>query len=126
MKLNMDDVRRVLLDIEENQQGQEPMFSADFEVLSSFNKIGSEQYLYTLQKIKEAGLVNASFQSADNQIYFYSVSSLTFDGHEFLDNIRSPKVWTETKSIAGKVGSVSLDVIGQIASNVVMKMLALD
>ena len=43
---------------------------------------------------------------------------LTPKGHEFLANVRSDTVWNKTLTVAGKIGSYSLDLISKIAANV--------
>lgn len=41
---------------------------------------------------------------------------LTFDGHDFLDNIRNDTVWSKVKSQIGRVGeNVSFALIKEIA-----------
>ena len=40
---------------------------------------------------------------------------LTWQGHEFLNSIRDPEVWSKTKEGAKKVGNFSIQFIGEIA-----------
>lgn len=47
------------------------------------------------------------------------LQDLSPKAHAFLANIRENTVWTKTKGIASKVGSTSLDVMCQIASEVI-------
>ncbi|MGY0523152.1 DUF2513 domain-containing protein [Pseudomonas aeruginosa] len=54
------------------------------------------------------------------------MSSLTFDGHKYLDNIRDPKIWKESKKISSKLASVSIDIMSEIAAKVITKTLGLD
>lgn len=51
------------------------------------------------------------------------VQDLTPTGHKFIENIRQDTIWNNTKSIAAKVGSKSLDAIMQIASNVITELI---
>ena len=40
---------------------------------------------------------------------------LTASGHEFLDTVQNPEVWSKTKAAAKKVGGVGFDLFLQIA-----------
>ncbi len=40
---------------------------------------------------------------------------LTASGHDFLDSVQNPEVWSKTKAAAKKVGGVGLDLFIQIA-----------
>jgi hypothetical protein len=43
------------------------------------------------------------------------VSGLSWQGCEFLDTVRSPEVWRQTKEAAGKIGGVSISIFADIA-----------
>lgn len=45
-----------------------------------------------------------------------TISSLTWNGHEFLDNVRNDTVWAKLKrAVAEKGGAVSFDVLKALA-----------
>lgn len=47
------------------------------------------QIAYHCKILNEAGLINSyNAQYTDNLLYFFSVGSLTWEGHDFLDKIR--------------------------------------
>ncbi|KAA2241129.1 DUF2513 domain-containing protein [Salinarimonas soli] len=73
-----------------------------------------EQVLYHLELIAEAGLVEVqgSGFGADGTFLF---RRLTWNGHEFLDAVRDPEIWRETKGRLSKVGAWSLDVVVGVA-----------
>lgn len=51
---------------------------------------------------------------------------MTWDGHEFLDDIRSDSVWSQTKSaVVNQVGSVSLSVLQEVAKGIVKGLVGL-
>ena len=52
--------------------------------------------------------------------------SLSFDGHSFLDNIRDNQVWSKSKKILSAFKSVSIEIISQVATNVINKKLGLN
>ena len=43
------------------------------------------------------------------------IRSLTWQGYDFLDSVRSPEVWQKTKDAAKKVGGVGFDILIEIA-----------
>ena len=59
----------------------------------------------------------------DGHIYIFGVGSLTWDGCEFLDKIRSDTVWNKTKDVVKKKGlPLVLDVVKDVASAVISSM----
>lgn len=119
MKLNHDCVRDLLLLIEEVQVG-------DYIDVSSYQlkNYSSEDLCYTADKLLEAGYINGKIYPADNVIYWrFSVSSLTWTGHEFLDNIRDDGVWKDTKKVASKLTSVSLSMLEKISVTILTTLI---
>ncbi|WP_289068957.1 DUF2513 domain-containing protein [Faecalibaculum rodentium] len=119
MELNHDLVREMLLYIE-----REFAFN-DLRMASSIQISGYDRgaILYTARQLLDAGFIKGKAYGYDN-IPDTSISSLTWIGHEYLDNIREPEVWSKSKSIANRVGSVSLKYMSDIASQVVASLIA--
>ncbi len=46
---------------------------------------------------------------------------LTWDGHDFLDSIRDPVIWQETKEGVKKAGGFSLELLGDLAKGLLKK-----
>jgi Hypothetical protein (DUF2513) len=53
------------------------------------------------------------------------ISKLTWEGHEFLDNIKNDNIWNKTKSRIGDLTTVSLKVFASVAEAEVKKHLGL-
>lgn len=49
----------------------------------------------------------------------YLVSSLTFDGHDFLDMSRSKEGWGRAKNIADKTGGMSFEIFKAVLTDLV-------
>ena len=120
MKLNHDCVRDLLLFIEEKSDyntGIDP-----YEIELGYDHI---EVLYAADKLLEADYVKGikkNVISADlPQII---IKSITWEGHLFLDNIRDDTVWDKTKKIAKNFSSMSLSLIGKIASQVIVQMVS--
>lgn len=117
MKLNYDTIRELLLQIEEK---------TDLENVLEYDRNNTDQdTFYTLIKLKEAGFINSVELNTWIGIVHIQVKSLTWEGHEFLNTIRDPKVFKETKNQIGKLASVSLDVLGKVATEIIKNKLGL-
>lgn len=82
--------------------------------------------IYSVKKLDEAGYITANFSSdviyADDVLNcdYCSISSITYNGHEFLENIRESENWKKTKSAGKAAGSFALSIVGEIAKNVAL------
>lgn len=116
MKLKKECVRDLLLYFEKNLS-YENEIQANCITLKKYTK---DDILYTSDKLLEAGLINAKKEKwiLSNQPIII-VSSITTNGHRFLDSIRSPEIWRETKSKLKSLGSVSIEIISQVAASVI-------
>ena len=54
----------------------------------------------------------------------FDVDSLSFKGHEFLDNIKDDTIWKKTKKFVGeRLNSASLAIIGNVAGKLALEAL---
>lgn len=116
-----DFIRELLLDIEAtpplevwSRQWPEPEEQA--------NILG-----YHLWLLQDAGYIEAGHHSRflSRGEVWHSVK-LTWAGTNFLNTIRDPGVWTETKNrVASTVGTVSIAVLTEVATSVARRMLGL-
>ncbi|GGJ86306.1 hypothetical protein GCM10007063_06020 [Lentibacillus kapialis] len=126
MELNHDCVRSVLIELEDKLTLNGHMHLAQLEKTDTFNTYGHDVSVYAILKLIEIGYLNGNHKNADNELHFLSVSSLTWQGHEFLDNIRDNIVWSKTKDASKKLsGNVSITMLSRIANSVLDKMLGL-
>ncbi|MDK7927103.1 MAG: DUF2513 domain-containing protein [Staphylococcus simulans] len=125
MKLDHDCIRDILLTIEEMDYTITGLTKNVFEEQNRIQKYESIQVLYTLKRLNDAGFINVMFAKGEAFYHFYNVHSMTYSGHQLLDDIRDDKVWKETKDKASKLSSVSIPVLQQIASSVVKQMFGL-
>lgn len=124
MKLNKDCVRDVMLAIEE-YDSSEILTHDKFLALQQLEKYDDSTKIYTAQKLNEAGYLNGNFDFYMDDTIYVTISSLTWHGHEYLDTIRDPEIWTKTKESVSKISSVSLEIIGEVAKNFVKQKLGL-
>ena len=118
MKLNYDCVRSVLLTVEKSKTIDEELNINPLAVETIFEqlpKYEDNEILYTIEKLKEAGYINAALHFAAGHFIDGAVSSITYSGHEYLDNIREPEVWRKVKTMLKNAGAITLPLISQAA-----------
>lgn len=120
MKLNQDCIRDLLLYLEEN---------LNYNNFLTINNISLKNYssvdlTYTADKLNEANYLNCIKSSCvDEDAPTIIAKSISFKGHQFLDNIRDDKVFAKTKSILSVVKSTSIEIISETASKVITNMI---
>lgn len=121
MKLKQDCIRDLMLYLEEN-------LSYDNYVNVFALKLkghSTEDLVYTADKLYEAGYIEAGRQELSGSAPLIRVFSITYEGHQFLENIRDSKVWAEVKNKTSKMASVSLPVLQQVALSLIKSKLGL-
>lgn len=110
MKRDMELVRKLLVLIEDKHEEQEELILP--------NDIDRNVAANHLVLMEQAGLVKNNITYADNKPYWIR-SSLTWEGHEFLDSIRNEGIWNKVKEgvkVKGlEIGSVPLEVLKEYA-----------
>lgn len=129
MKLNYDCVRSVLLTVEKSKTIDEELNLNPLTVETIFEqlpKYEDNEILYTIEKLKEAGYINAVLQFAAGHFIDGAVSSITYSGHEYLDNIREPEVWRKVKAMLKNAGAITLPLISQAAQMLIGSQLTVN
>lgn len=119
MKLNADCVRDIMLYLEKNLELVSYIDSSEINI-----KYDLEDIKYTCSKLIEASYLNGEVtDNLDGNMSVY-ISSITWNGHQFLDNIRSSTVWNKTKETTVKLGSVSISFLSSIAAQVIANVIS--
>ena len=129
MKLNYDCVRSVLLTVEKSKTIDEELNLNPLAVETIFEqlpKYEDSEILYTIEKLKEAGYINAALHFAAGHFIDGTVSSITYSGHEYLDNIREPEVWRKVKAMLKNAGATTLPLISQAAQMLIGSQLTVN
>src|ERR1035438_3724561 len=103
MKFDKDVVRKILLAIEASD---DPMGMIDIAISGKSH----EEVAYHIQLLDEAGFIEAE-NLGDLNNYDWRAKRLTFQGHEFLDTIRDPEIWCQTKEGASKIGGAGVELL---------------
>lgn len=102
-----------------------------YEELEKLKKEYQSQYAdieskYTIEKLKEAGYINAALQFAAGHFIDGTVSCITYSGHEYLDNIRELGVWRKVKAMLKNAGATTLPLISQAAQMLIGSQLTVN
>lgn len=123
MKFEPELVRDILLDIEKLHHYPEPFIFSTNSKFDKASKYEINAIVYHCKLLFQAGFIDWSPTfNGSGSLYIAFVNGLTYDGHQFLDSIRSPKVWRETKNTAEKVGIFSLNFLSQTASQIIANL----
>lgn len=130
MKLNYDCVRDVLLYIEENIEyinadNDLAHKSLNFgQVIKGLPEYEKNDVIYSIEKLFEARFIalTSLYRNNSGEITKAQIADITWDGHDFLNNIREEVVWKATKTAANKVKAVSVFTLKTISAQII-KML---
>ncbi|MGP9592975.1 DUF2513 domain-containing protein [Halomonas sp. AOP42-C2-25] len=102
MKRDWELVRKILVQVEELDSSEKSLKPSDFE--GHLSGVVS----YHMSILKDAGLIQATcFQPLSGELSC-TATGLTWDGHEFLDKIRSDTTW-------GKIKTPSVSLVVRLA-----------
>jgi hypothetical protein len=116
----MDLIRKILLTLSDNPAGYAPQ---PFQIKGH----SDEEVGYHCWLLGEAGLINASnITGFGNNAPQAIPHTLTWKGHDFVDNARSQDVWSKTKARISSIGgTVSMDVLISIMKEIVKQQTGL-
>lgn len=98
MKRDMDLVRLILLEIEEEYQ-------STALINLSVDGYDLETVAYHCKIMYQAGLIDHyQAEYAGDGLYMFAVGSLTWEGHDYLDKVRDDSLWGKTKDAITKKG----------------------
>ena len=123
MKRDMDLIRDLLLKIEDGQRSFDLLTPEVAEILgeSGEGRLPREQaelLEYHLNLLDYAGLITIQVTLSGA---VWQIGQITWAGHDFLDTIRDPAIWRETKAGAKQAGGFSLDLLKALAKGLIKK-----
>ena len=135
MKLNHDCIRDVMIYIEENciyeddDRGNRSIHSRVFYEITHDEKLSSQytedEIRYVIAQLYFEDMVIATMTPETLNFRQVEVDSLSFKGHEFLDNIKDDTVWKKAKKFVGDhLTSTSFSIIANVASKMAIEALA--
>lgn len=117
MKRDMDLVRDLLLAIENdpNFDGMRQLMPDEPSDLG-ITEHSFEEVAYHLTMLIEKGLLVGK-----PTMQMPIISKLTWQGHDFLDSVRDPVIWRETKEGAKKAGGFTIELLVALAKGLIKK-----
>lgn len=118
MKRDLDLVRSILIYVEkaEDEVDAEDLVTDSWPFAT---------VAYHIRLMAHHGLVDLSDDTRDmnGEMLSLTVSGLTWDGQDYLDAIRDPKVWAKVKkTVKEAIGSTTFEVVRQTGALVAMSM----
>ena len=112
MKLNLNCVRDVLLELESFPMGWDSVQSFK----NTLSKYDTDDVVYSLYKLSEAKYINATTgMTQDGMPHIGAIYDITFRGHEFLANIKPKNNWEKLSGALKQIGSASFEVLSSAA-----------
>lgn len=116
MKRDWEIVRKLLLALEQ--------LGDTHSCIESLDAIDDETTAYHIRLLIGSGLITGECREAVNMPLRCMAEAMTWEGHEFLDKIRSDGVWNKTKAIAREKGlSLSFELIKTVAGEVIKALI---
>ncbi len=121
MKLDPNCVRDILLELEKQPFDTQTTIQVLALNLPNYQQ---EEVFYCCLKLYEAGYISANVVPIDGSFpIIQRIFDITFQGHEFLNNIRSPKIWNDILEVSDKIGTASISGFTQIATSVILTLI---
>ena len=123
MKRDLDLYRRILLAVEQSDNGPDDPIELDF-----VDEYAQGVVSYHVMLLDEEGLIRGVRLLVVPSVpdpYAWFPKRLTAAGHNFLDAARNDDIWNEGKKCLKKVGSASLDVLLPILVQLVKQTVGL-
>ena len=119
MKRDWDTIREILIKFEGLAPDAGPLQLSDFPSEKAY------EYSYHVELLLEAGLIHGQMSKMlGRHAQNFLAQRLTWQGHEFLDAIRSDTVWNKTKTSFVKGGlSMTFDLVKEVAKDVAVALL---
>ena len=127
MKINYDCVRALLLCLENELQFDDELRCPDLkfdkvcEIISNYSP---QDIAYSSLMLSEADYINVLIVSGNNKFNWAIYTGITFEGHQYLDSIRSDKVWNKIKKKLSTEGvSLTLQIVKNVATSIITNSL---
>ena len=134
MKLILEAIRDIMLYVEQNLQlSNNGSGSYESNTITQLNlaseltpskHYSKEDVIYNVRLLVEHNLLKAVIAKGKNGIWIHcEIQDITWEGHEFLNTIRSDTVWEKTKERAQKIGMYTFKTFLSIANTVASELI---
>lgn len=127
MRINYDCIREVLMRLEDIIVLDKDLEFNDVdldELCAELPDYKKQDVAYSLLMLDEAEYIHANIIGADGGIVNILVSGITFEGHKYLDTVRSSPIWEETKkTFKEKAIEMTIETIILVAKSIIQSRL---
>ena len=125
MKRDLDLIREIMLVLEDKMEYGKN-FTSDrlFETMQN-ETLSIEKLLYHIGLLVEANFIGAREEKYINNIRDFIITTITFEGQDFLDIIREQNTWEFLKAKTVKIGGFSLSLLVEIGKDYLKKQFGL-
>ena len=117
MKRDMELVRKILLAVEDHD-------SAYALRIEGATKQEIDYHAHLMSQANLLTVIDDSDHSSTGQQVW--ITSMTWEGHEFLDAARNDTVWNRTKEIVSKAGGATFSVWRKVLRQQALKLMAVE
>lgn len=114
MKFDIDCVRDILLAVESVEFNKTISLGELSKVLTDYT---ADEITYNCLKLYEANYLHVITKRVGSATTVVRIVDITYEGHQFLANIREATVWDQVKKKCHAIGSFSIPVIQEVASS---------
>lgn len=124
MKLNPNCMRDILFYLEEHLDISPELEYSEIDSYDLKNHLeySIQEITNTLIVLRDAGFIKLATDGTLRQMCVYLI---TYDGYQFIETIRPESVWKKVLSVTGQIGCFSIDIISNVATNVLSSMIPL-
>jgi len=116
MKRDKDLFRNILLNLEAYDEFNRGTINELDEFVDKFSDVDIEILSSHIRLLQDARcLENFAFGSGG----YISLGRMTNSGYDFLDTVRDPEIWKQTKVVSEKVSGWSVDLLADIAKGLI-------
>jgi len=125
MELKADCIRDVLLYLEENltlniSKGKFSIIDLEQLYSGVSEKYSKEDIWYSVYNLHQIRFIEGRINDAAGQKMFYcEIQNITWNGHQFLNNIRPLSIWEATKIKAKQIGGMSIGALSMVSMSIV-------
>lgn len=128
MELNYDCMRDILIELEGRLQFDDNLNRPCLNLRTlhecMVNDYSLQDVMYSSKMLKQAMFIEIHIIEDDFRIRDIRYYDITYEGHQYLEKIRSNNVWNGTKKVCSKIGAVSIDIITKIATDMLTNLIS--
>ena len=118
MKLNLDCVRDILIWIEENiKVNDDNSFTVKYliDLNNNLPQYDEDEIYYTIYNLFQVHFIEGKFLLLPSgYLKICEIHNITWNGHQFLNNVRPKPVWDAAKAEASKLSLMSISALNTL------------